>query len=135
MQVPLQITLRNLPHSPALEELIRRKAEKLDAFRPGITSCVVTVDAPHRHQRQGREFAVRIDLHVPGRDIVITREHDEDVYVALREAFDVAVRQIDEHARVLRGRSRCTPRASGEPQRPSSPSARSPWATRSAMAR
>jgi ribosomal subunit interface protein len=103
MQVPLKITLRNLPHSPALEELIRRRAEKLDAFRPGITSCVVTVDAPHRHQRQGREFAVRIDLHVPGRDIVITREHDEDVYVALREAFDVAVRQIDEHARVLRG--------------------------------
>ena len=103
MQVPLQITLRNLPHSPALEELIRRRAEKLDVFRPGITSCVVTVDAPHRHQRHGREFAVRIDLHVPGRDIVITREHDEDVYVALREAFDVAVRQIDEHARVLRG--------------------------------
>jgi ribosomal subunit interface protein len=103
MQVPLKITLRNLPQTPALEELIRRKAEKLDAFRPGITSCVVTVEAPHRHQRQGREFTVRIDLHVPGRDIVITRDHDEDVYVALREAFDIAVRQIDEHARVVRG--------------------------------
>jgi ribosome-associated translation inhibitor RaiA len=103
MQVPLQITLRNLPQSPALEELIRRKAQKLDAFRPGITSCAVTVEAPHRHQRQGREFAVRIDLHVPGREIVITREHDEDVYVALREAFEIAVRQVDENARVLRG--------------------------------
>jgi ribosome-associated translation inhibitor RaiA len=103
MQVPLQITLRNLPHSASLEELIRRKAQKLDAFRPGITSCAVTIEARHRHQRQGREFSVRLDLHVPGRDIVITRGHDEDVYVALRDAFDVAVRQIDEHARVLRG--------------------------------
>jgi ribosome-associated translation inhibitor RaiA len=103
MRVPLQITLRNLPHSPTLEELIRRKAEKLDAFRPRITSCVVTVEAPHRHKKQGREFAVRIDVHVPGRDIVITREHDQDVHVALREAFDIAVRQVDEHARVARG--------------------------------
>jgi len=103
MQVPLQITLRNLPHSPALEELVRRKAEKLDAFRSGITSCVVTVEAPHRHQRQGREFTVRIDLHLPGRDIAVTRSHGEDVYVALRDAFDVAVRQVDEHARVVRG--------------------------------
>lgn len=103
MQVPLQITLRNLRHSPALDELVRRKAEKLEAFRSDITSCVVTIDAPHRHQRQGREFVVRIDLHVPGRDIVITREHGDDVYVALREAFDIAVRQVGEHARVVRG--------------------------------
>jgi ribosomal subunit interface protein len=103
MQVPLQITLRNLPHSDALEARIRKKAEKLEAFCQQIVSCNVTVESGHRHHRQGREFAVRIDIRVPGHEMVVTRDHDEDVYVALRDAFDVAMRQLDEQSRIVRG--------------------------------
>jgi ribosome-associated translation inhibitor RaiA len=42
---------------------------------------------------------VRIDLKVPGKEIVVNRDHDEDIYVALRDAFDVARRQLEDHAR------------------------------------
>lgn len=103
MQVPLQITFRNLPASPPLTERIRAKVDKLEAMGRRIVSCAVTVDSRHRHQHQGREFTVRIDLRVPGREIVVTRDHHEDVYVALRDAFEVATRETEDQTRIVRG--------------------------------
>lgn len=103
MQVPLQIVVRNTPHSPALDARIREKALKLEEFDPRITSCRVAVEESSRHRSQGRQFSVRIDLRVPGHEIAVTREHDEDVYVALRDAFDAAKRQLEDAVREMRG--------------------------------
>jgi ribosomal subunit interface protein len=104
LQVPLQVTFRGLPHSAALEDEIRAKAAKLEEFHPRITSCRVVVEELRKHHHQGRHFRVRIDLRVPDhREIVANREHDEDVYVALREAFDHAKRQLEDVAREVRG--------------------------------
>ena len=44
MQVPLQITLRNIPHSDALEQRIRDKAAKLEPLNLRITSFGITVE-------------------------------------------------------------------------------------------
>jgi ribosomal subunit interface protein len=103
MQVPLQITVRDVPHSSALDARIRDKAAKLEEFDPRIISCHVTVQESGKHQHQGRLFAVRIDLRVPGREIAVTREHHEDVFVALRDAFDSAKRQLEDVVREKRG--------------------------------
>lgn len=103
MQVPLQITLRNLPASPALTDKIRTRVAKLEALGRRIVSCSVTVDASHKHQQQGREFSVHIDLRVPGHEIAVTRDHHEDVYVALREAFDAVTRKAEEQTEIVRG--------------------------------
>lgn len=103
MQIPLQITIRGIAPSEALEKRIRDKAAKLDEFFDHITSCRVVVGEPHKHHRQGKQFNVRIDIGVPGREIVATREHAEDVYVALRDAFDAAKRQLEDYVRQLRG--------------------------------
>ncbi len=103
MQVPIQITFHNIPRSDALEALIREKAGKLEAFHPRITSCRVTVEELGKHGRQGRQFQVRIDVRVPGKEIVANRDHHEDVYVALRDAFASVTRQIEEVAREMRG--------------------------------
>jgi ribosomal subunit interface protein len=103
MQVPLQVVVRNIPHSPALDARIRDKAARLEEFDPRITSCRVTVEESSRHRHQGRQFAVRVDVRVPGREIAVTREHDEDVYVALRDAFDAAKRQLEDVVREKRG--------------------------------
>lgn len=103
MQIPLQVVVRNVPRSPALEARIRDKAAKLEAFDPRITSCRVVVEQSGRHRYQGRQYAVRIDLHTPGREVVVTREHDEDVYVALRDAFDAAGRELEDAVRERRG--------------------------------
>ena len=103
MQIPLQITFRGLPHSDALETRIREKVDKLQDFHTRITSCRVVVEEQHRHKRQGKHFTVRIDVRVPGNEIVIDRDHAEDVYVALRDAFDAAARRLEDHGRVQRG--------------------------------
>jgi ribosomal subunit interface protein len=103
MQVPLQITIRDVPHSDALEARIREKATKLESFHPRITSCRVTVEELRKHHHQGREFRVHLDVRVPGREIVVDRDHHEDVYVALRDAFDGAKRQLEEVVREKRG--------------------------------
>jgi ribosomal subunit interface protein len=103
MQTPLQITCRNIEHSEALEARICNKMEKLEEFFKYITSCHVVVEVPHKHQHQGRRFNVRIDIGVPGNEIVVTHELADDVFVALRDAFNAAKRQLEDYARKLRG--------------------------------
>ncbi len=103
MQIPLQITIRDVEHSEALETHIREKAKKLDEFFNHIMSCRVVVEVPHKHHHQGKQYNVRIDIGVAGGEIAVNRDHAEDVYVALRDAFDVAKRQLEDYARKLRG--------------------------------
>lgn len=102
MKTPLQITFRDIEHSDALETHIREKAEKLETFFEPIMSCRVVVEMPHQHKHQGKFFNVRIDIGVPGSEIVVNRDRHEDVYVALRDAFDTAKRQLDDYSRRLR---------------------------------
>jgi ribosomal subunit interface protein len=103
MRIPLQITIRDIEHSEALETRIREKAHKLDEFFNHIMSCRVVVEMPHKHHHQGKQFNVRIDIGVPGSEIVVNRDHAEDIYVALRDAFSAAKRQLEDYARKVRG--------------------------------
>lgn len=103
MQRPLEITLRNVSGSEALEAHIREKAAQLEKYHPRITGCHVVVELPHRHKHQGQRFDLRLDIKVPGEEIVVNREQSEDIYVALRDAFDAARRKLEDHARRLRG--------------------------------
>jgi ribosomal subunit interface protein len=103
LQVPLQITIRDMPRSEALDADIRGRVAKLEEFSPRIVSCRVNVEQVGRHQHQGKQFRVRIDVRVPGEEIVVNRDHDEDVYVALRDAFDAAKRQLEDVVREKRG--------------------------------
>ena len=74
MKIPLQITYRHMEATPAIEENIREKAAKLDTIYDEIMSCRVAVEAPHRHHHKGKAYVVRIDLTVPGGELVINRE-------------------------------------------------------------
>ena len=114
MQIPLQITIRDVDHSEALETRIRDKVAKLEEFSKHIISCRVVVEVPHKHHHQGKQFNVRIDIGVPGSEIVVNRDHAEDVYVALRDTFDAAKRQLEDYARKIRGDIKAHP-----PKRPS----------------
>lgn len=101
------ITFRNMEPSAALETTIREKVAKLDEFSSEIMSCRVMVEAEHRHRHQGNLYHVRVDLTVPGKEIVAKRtptEHQsyEDIYVAVRDAFDATRRQLEDYARKRR---------------------------------
>jgi ribosomal subunit interface protein len=103
MQGPVQITVRHMAHSPALDARIREHADRLDEFYRGIIACHVVVEEQGRHRQQGRSFNVRISVHVPGHELVVNRDHDEDVYVALRDAFASLTRRLEDVARRQHG--------------------------------
>ncbi|MBW8269281.1 HPF/RaiA family ribosome-associated protein [Caldovatus aquaticus] len=107
MTVPLQITFKDMEPSPALEARIRAKAAELERFEHDILRCHVIVEAPHRHHHQGRLYRARVEVFVPRGDVFVTREGPlnhahEDPYVAVRDAFDAAIRQLEDHVRKLR---------------------------------
>jgi ribosomal subunit interface protein len=107
MQIPVQVSFRNMDHSAAIEVKVRERAARLDRFYDRIMGCRVVVEAPHRRHHQGKLYHVRIDLTVPGSEILVTREPmkhhaHEDVYVAIRDAFDAAQRQLEDHVRQQR---------------------------------
>lgn len=95
--------MRHIPQSEALEARIRSKAAKLDEFHPNVTGCTVAIEEQRRHHHQGRWFNVRVVVHLPNHEIVVNRDHDEDPYVALRDAFNAAGRRLEDFARLQRG--------------------------------
>lgn len=103
----LQITFRNLDASPSVEAKIRERARELERFFDRIVSCRVVVEAPNR-RRHGDLYHVRIDLKIPGKEIVVKRdppEHHahEEIDVAVRDCFDAVRRQLEDHVRRRRG--------------------------------
>jgi ribosomal subunit interface protein len=104
MQRPLEIRFRQMDSSPAIEARIREKAAGLERFSERITGCRVIVEQEHRHHRQGNLFRVRVEIDAPGRELAAThagpKDHaHEDVQVAIRDAFNAAVRQLEDHVR------------------------------------
>lgn len=103
MKQPAQIRFVGMEPSEAVEAAARRKLEKLDLFRPDILACRVTIALADKHRHQGRSFNVRVDVTVPEHEIAGDRTHDEDVHVALRDAFDDVKRQLQDTVRRVRG--------------------------------
>ena len=108
MQIPLQITFRNIDPSAAIEDSVREHAAKLEEFHTSVTGCRVIVETKHRRHRKGKVYHVRIELTVPGAEIAISRDPErdhahEDVYVAIRDAFDAARRRLQDHVRRNQG--------------------------------
>jgi ribosomal subunit interface protein len=107
MKLPLQVTFRNMDHSESIEANVRERASKLDQFFEHIMCCRVVVEASHRHHHKGNLYHVRIDMTVPRGELVVSRDpgqHQahEDPYVAVRDAFNAARRQLENYIRKLR---------------------------------
>lgn len=109
MQLPLQITFRNIDPSENVAAKVRERASKLERFVDKIIGCRVIIEAPHKHQHKGSTYQVKIDVTVPGSEIVVSRHPGlnsahEDIYVAVRDAFDAVRRQLEDHIRQRQGR-------------------------------
>lgn len=106
MKLPIQITFHGMDASDAVEAAVREKVAHLERFSTSIVGCRVAVDLLQRHRRQGRPFGVHINLTIPGRELVADRVEHEDVYVALRDAFDDMKRQLEDAVRQQRGQEK-----------------------------
>lgn len=107
MKLPLQISFHGIDHSDAVEERIRAKAAKLEQYCDKIVGCRVAVERHHANtsnlHHKGEPFHIRIDVTVPGTELVVRRDPkdshvNEDIFVALRDAFQAMERQVKEFA-------------------------------------
>jgi len=126
MELPVQLTYRNMEPSDAVTARVEAEASKLDTFFDRITSCRVVIEAPHRHHKWGELFHVRIELGVPGAELIVSHEptshaalshddaaalkkhleihpEDKDISVAIRDAFESARRPLQDYVKRLRG--------------------------------
>jgi cold shock CspA family protein/ribosome-associated translation inhibitor RaiA len=111
MQVPLQITFRHMDSSEAVAVRIRERVEDLERFFDRIISCRVIVECQHPRRQQGNLIHIRVDLGVPGREIVVGRDPaahhaHEDAHVAVRDAFDAVRRLLEDYVRERRGETK-----------------------------
>ena len=107
MQIPVQIFFHNIDPSFSMEAAIRERTMKLGRFSANISSCRVTVEALHKHHAKGKTYRVVVNVRVPGGEVVASRDPGqdhahEDVYVAIRDAFKAAGRQLQDFIRVRR---------------------------------
>ena len=99
----LEITRRNLTLSPQIEADIQERAAALRSYYERLIACHVSVELPGNGDRSGLLHHVRIDLTVPGGEIVIQRRPHEDLRTAVQIAFNAARRRLQDYARRKRG--------------------------------
>ena len=100
MDVPLEIAFHNLDSLGSGGTRVRERVAKLEKLFPRLVACRVVVEAPHRQHQKGNIFRIRIEMSVPGDDLVVSKEPnraqerfaDPDVYAVLKDAFDTAER-------------------------------------------
>lgn len=105
METAPEIVFEGMDPSEFITERIDDELDKLEEFHHRITACRVVVEAPHRHKHKGKLYNVRIHLTIPkkgevavGRNPASHHAH-EDVYVAIRDAFKAARRQLQDKTR------------------------------------
>jgi len=103
MEIPLQITARDIDLTDTIKAEVTAKAEKLDKFYDAIMRCRVVIESPRRHQHEGKLYSVHIYMTVPGAELVVRNQLDKDLYVAIRDAFHDARRKLEDYSREQRG--------------------------------
>jgi cold shock CspA family protein len=115
MDVPLEITFRGVESDPTTEDLIRRKAAKLEQVCDHITSLRVSVEQDQKEQSSGRPYRLRLDINMPpGKEFVIKRETSgghlhTDLQQIIRDAFDAARRKVKKETEKQQGKVKSHP--------------------------
>ena len=103
MQTRPQITFRDIPHSEAIEQHIHEHIEQLEHLCDKIISCHVVIEQSQKKQHQGKIYAIKVLVDVPRKQIVSNQNHNEDIYVVIRDAFKDTSRMLKEYCRTMHG--------------------------------
>jgi ribosome-associated translation inhibitor RaiA len=109
------IAARGVRVPTKLRQEIDQRIVQLERFYPDLIGCSIRVQGPGGRHRTGGPFIVRIDLRVPGAEpIMVDRQHEERLDLAIGEAFDVAARRLEDFARIQRGDVKLHAQSDGE---------------------
>jgi cold shock CspA family protein len=109
MQAPAEIAFQRCEPSEAVRSEIAKQVSRLEKFSQRITSCRVVIAGPAARRRRGDLFKVNLHIAMPEHHDVVVAKSQGEVHeheyplVAIRDAFDAAVRQVEDVMRALRG--------------------------------
>lgn len=95
----IQVVFHNIDQSDALVNAVQKRIEKLERYCNQIIGGRVVLDCPHNNHHKGKVYSVGLDIHTPVLEVRVNQDqHDnhahEDLYVAIRDAFNAAERQL-----------------------------------------
>ena len=105
MSIPCQITFRDIDPSETVEAKIHERVARLERFADRATSIHVVIAAPHARPQspthKGHAYQFTIELMMPGGEIAVRQDTTsnpahEDVFIAMRDAFDALERRARE---------------------------------------
>jgi cold shock CspA family protein len=102
MQIPLELSMRNVERTPEIETLVERQARRLERYCDSMIGCRVAIERPHAHPESGNPFRVRIDITVPPRhEVVVVKEPgdhrlEDELETVIANTFDAAERRLKE---------------------------------------
>jgi cold shock CspA family protein len=109
MQTPAEIAFQHCEPSEEIRAEVDRQTQRLERFSSRITSCHVVVTKSAARHKKGDLYRVDLRIAMPGqKDVIVDRSHGdapehEHAEVAIRDAFDAAIRRIEDVMRDLRG--------------------------------
>jgi len=94
-----QVVFHNIDQSSALNDAVQKRISKLERYCDQIITGRVVLDSPHNNHHKGKVYSVGLEIHTPTKEVRVNQEqHDnhahEDLYVAIRDAFNAAERQL-----------------------------------------
>ena len=94
-----QIVFHNMDQSTLISDAVNKRISKLQRFCDRILAGRVVLDSPHNNHHKGKVYSVGLEIHTPSKEVRVNQEqHDnhahEDLYVAIRDAFNAAERQL-----------------------------------------
>lgn len=119
MEVPMEITFRDVEKTPELEEYIRQRVDQLEKINSSLISCRLAVEKPNKHQESGNPYRVRIDARVPpGHELVVEskpREHPmhESLHAVITDTFDAVERRLRKLRDQMQGKVKDHPHQEG----------------------
>ena len=122
MRAQTEVHFHGIERSKAVEARIIEKVEKLEKHFDKLSRCRVVLEASHRNHQRPLAYQIKIELTVPSKKpIIITHEcaaaqGNSDLQLAIRDAFESAMRKVEGTARKLKQRTK-TERARRRPSR------------------
>jgi len=94
-----QVVFHNIDQSDAIADAVNKRISKLERYCDDLISGRVVLDSPHNNHHKGRVYSVGLEIHTSSKEVRVNQDqHDnhahEDLYVAIRDAFNAAERQL-----------------------------------------
>lgn len=112
MSTTVEVHFHGIEKSEAIEQRVREKVARLEKYFDRMTSCRVGIEVPQRTAHKPKVYQIKIEIGVPRRaPIVISHDRkgshaNEELLLAIRDAFEAALRKVDGMAAKIRQRSK-----------------------------